>query len=222
MNPDKSRFKIMLGQEFGNQFDDMLESAQKELFANIGARQILQSTGEKIAQLSTHVDRDLEEGKIPDEPLKIAEYVKRYVSRAVTVCHELSVSSDKQATRAEGKIEQAKASVEFMQKFVTKEKQQLDAFKAHAVDIEGTDNTIRPDAITTDPLIAAAADIQQRREERKREKAALAAAALAAKEAEQSADVEKPAEVEDPKIKAETSPKARRRRGAKTDTTTTV
>lgn len=83
MGIEKAAAKLATLNDVGNELDDALEGAMKELATVEGGILSAKTIGDLIAGLYKAVDRDIEGGKIPtNEPLLIAKYVKGYIEQA--------------------------------------------------------------------------------------------------------------------------------------------
>lgn len=97
MNPTKTKFKIDMAEDFGRKFEGMEEEAERSFYRQEGARDALKAAAQPIGQLMANIDDEVKEGalkEIAGEPLKVAEYAKRWLKRALG-------SIDSLATKAE-------------------------------------------------------------------------------------------------------------------------
>jgi hypothetical protein len=103
---EKGEIKAATVQELGLKFDDMLESAQKEVARNEGAKLAMLGASKKVGELVAHVDKDMDEGAFSDldGPLAIAAAVKKYVIRACGVLDSGAVSAENHRLIGHGKI----------------------------------------------------------------------------------------------------------------------
>lgn len=106
MNPVKTEIKLAVTGEMGEQFDAMHEHAVKELHQTVGAKDALFLTVKKIQALSERVKEDRDAGKLPgEEPLKIVEYVNKYITRAALIVENLALRAQSMELINQGKVE---------------------------------------------------------------------------------------------------------------------
>lgn len=138
MNPLKSEVKIGTTLEIGANVEDMCEGAEATVHEYKGAEDALKQSTKAVQSLHTHVDKDLEDGKIDEvlnEPLLVAEYVKRYVTRAIGILDNLATRAEYQKFKAQGKAEGLRAAVESIKKVHDAEEAKLRGYLA-AVELE--------------------------------------------------------------------------------------
>jgi len=181
MNPDKSKIKIGTAQEIGEQLDDQLEGAERQIHLQDGAAMGLRRAAEKLKELGAHVQKDLKEGHLGefgDLGLKVADYAIRYISRSASLVENLALTAEVEKVKAIGRVDGLKAAVQSTKKVMDGEKVKLLAYEQAVRDgdvnedgeFEG-DPEDRPEGTHPGrPLAArksAAADIERRRKESK-------------------------------------------------------
>ncbi len=126
----KAEIKIGTINQLGNQIDDALEEAAHLVDQAAGAASALRQAQKKLKGLYGHVDEDVDEGKMPDDPLLVAKYAKGYIQKAMGILDNLSTSADITRVRAEGKLEGLKASLGIAKSEMDAEKVKLVALRA--------------------------------------------------------------------------------------------
>jgi len=119
----KIEVKIGCLKEVGTKLDDFKEKCEKEQNMLEGAIRECTTISNHIAKLHAFVDKDLEKGVITGamQPLQIASYVKRYISRAVET---VSTYSETLKTKQIQQASEEKAftkSIEFVKKLFEQE-----------------------------------------------------------------------------------------------------
>jgi hypothetical protein len=132
MNIQKSEVKIALTKEFGNQFEERKQAAVKEQHAMAGEIRALKNVARKVADLMSHVDKDLKEGKINEitgEPMLVAKYAKKQYQHAIGVIDNLATQAEISAHRCAGLEIGFRQSYEFIEKMHAEEMQKLESLR---------------------------------------------------------------------------------------------
>jgi hypothetical protein len=132
MNIQKSEVKIALTKEFGKRLDEKKQAAVKEQHAMAGEVRALKNAAKKIADLMTHVDKDLKDGKLNEilgEPLLVAKYAKRQYQHAIGVIDNLATQAEVAAHRCAGLEIGFRQSCEFIEKMHAEEMQKLESLR---------------------------------------------------------------------------------------------
>ena len=105
MGIEKTAVKLATINSIGNDLDDSLEAARKELGREEGRIVAAKQIGDLIGDLTRAVDRDIDEEKIPtDEPLLIAAYVKEYIIKAMGLARDEGVRATHARFEHQGRI----------------------------------------------------------------------------------------------------------------------
>lgn len=115
MNLDKSDVKVGTANEIGCRLDDMLEANTRELHRFEGAVTALRTGASAIENLEKAVDRELDEGKIPD--LETAVLIKKWTGRMHQALTNLAMQADNNRVMQTGKISAMQGAVEVTRKF---------------------------------------------------------------------------------------------------------
>ena len=132
MNIQKSEVKIALTKEFGKKLDEKKQAAVKEQHAMAGEIRALRTVATKVADLMTHVDRDLKEGKINEilgEPMLVAKYAKKQYQHAIGVIDNLATQAEISAHRCAGLEIGFRQSCEFIEKMHAEELNKLESLR---------------------------------------------------------------------------------------------
>ena len=89
--------------EVGNNLDDMLESAKKEVSGHEGGCRALKRASKLIGELIKVVDVDVDNGTIPD--LETAKMIKKYLIRSQVVVDTLDRNSENLVISSVGKVQ---------------------------------------------------------------------------------------------------------------------
>ena len=119
MNPAKAEVKILTTREIGNNVEDMCEAAEKAVHEYKGAEDGIKQSAKALTTLHAHIDKDIEEGKLDEvvgEPLKVAEYAKKYVTRCMGLLDNLATRAEYQKYKAQGKAEGLRSAVDSIKK----------------------------------------------------------------------------------------------------------
>ena len=131
MNPAKSEIKILTTREIGADVEDKYEAAEKQVSEFKGAEEGLKQSARALASLHAHIDKDLDEGvvdKVLNEPLKVAEYAKKYVTRCMGLIENMGTRAEFNKYRAQGKAEGLKTAVDTLKKVHDAEAQKLQRY----------------------------------------------------------------------------------------------
>jgi hypothetical protein len=164
MGITKSEIKMSAINELGSAVDDMLETAQQEMYQAGGAKNALVTAQRKVEELANVVAVDLDEGvieKLCEEPMEVAKYVNRMIKRAGGVIDNLATTAEVQRIQAVGAAASLKVVVGIAKKMHDREDEKVKAGRAAGVGPEGE---------SPRPTMSAADDIAQRRAEAKAEK----------------------------------------------------
>ena len=121
----KAEIKIGTINDLGNKLDDELEVAVQVVERAAGSAAALKQAKSKLAGLYAHIDQDIDEGKIPEEPLAVAKYAKSYVQKAIGVLDNMAITADVAKIRAEGKLEGLRVALGVAKKDMDAEKAKL-------------------------------------------------------------------------------------------------
>jgi hypothetical protein len=84
MNLSEAKGKAEVTGELGESIDESLEHARNSANQAAGAKQALRHSAKAARILHAHIDKDLEEGKVPTTgELETAAYAKAYVTKAI-------------------------------------------------------------------------------------------------------------------------------------------
>jgi hypothetical protein len=166
VSPLKSQVKIGTINELGLKYDDMRESAEKDIIRkegyHVALNELQQSTLKSVFE---RIDADRDEGKLD---LETAGRCKEYVLKVHAAIDNLRIMNEKHRLIAEGRVVGLREAITFAAKVLDAEKAKLQAAESQMSEApEGGVAEVRPDA-----QMSAVQDLDQRR-----------AAARAAKEA---------------------------------------
>jgi hypothetical protein len=127
----KIEVKVDCLNEVGSKLDDFKESCEKELTMLKGAIRESDVFKTKIAMLHGHVDKDLDKGVINGitQPLQIASYVKRYISRAVETVGACCDTLKTQEIQEAAKVKAHERSIEYTKKLLDQELKKIQNIK---------------------------------------------------------------------------------------------
>jgi len=136
MSLEKAEARAAGMHEVGMRMDDLLEAAQTEIARFEGAALGLLQASKAVQQLAGHVDDDIKEGRYEGlEPLKIAEVVKRYISRAAQVVENLAHNAKNQQIQAAGQVAGLQSAVAITKKMFDAEKAKGEAIAQAVAEI---------------------------------------------------------------------------------------
>lgn len=149
MSAAKTELKMAVLHDQGVKADDQLDAATRRMCGHDGAKQALRGLAKMISGLAEFVDRDVEAGKIPSEPLEVAKYAKLMIDRAVQAAIGQGQHQENCQLSAAGEIGAYKAMVESLQKEHAQEAAKLAAIQQAVADgrliIEGAEPSQRDD-----------------------------------------------------------------------------
>lgn len=123
----KAELKMMVTHEVGVRVDDSLEVAKKDL-AMLESRQVTFGDAAKaIETLLQHVDKDLEEEKLPEE---VAQHVKRYIVRGVSALQNLAQQAANNRMAQTGRVQGLEQTVVLLKNMVDAERAKAEALRA--------------------------------------------------------------------------------------------
>lgn len=157
---DKLKMRKSVLHDQGAKLDDVLESAERGFYSAEGSKKSLIQVAGAIQNLAKEVDKDLEEGLIDglDGSLKVAEYVKRWISRAAGCCEGAANQAEAAKLISQGRVEGLKKAVALV-------KADYDSTEAKLIDAE---NRLAMGVSEEDllrPTLSAAEDIAARKKE---------------------------------------------------------
>jgi hypothetical protein len=126
MNLDKSELKIGVAHELGCRLDDTLEAAQKDVLRFEGAIQAFLQASQAVEGLLSHVDKDIDEGKLD---LQVAAEIKKYLVRASQVSAVLAKQAENNRLVHSGRVLAMEMSVKIVKKFQEDEATKVANFK---------------------------------------------------------------------------------------------
>lgn len=140
---DKSEFKAAVISELGVKVEDMAEAAKLDVAKHEGAKEALVLAVRKLSELLQHVDKDLDEGLLAEagEPLIVAKFIKKYLTRAAAVLESGVVSSENQRLVSQGRHQALQTVVTNMSKV---RDQELEKGKQRQALAEGEETRGRP------------------------------------------------------------------------------
>lgn len=118
MTESKSEIKAATVHELGVKFDDMLDTAKHEVSKSNGAKDALLLASKKVSELSSHIDKDMDEGTLSDisDPLSVAKTIKKYVQRAVGILESGATSAENHRLVMYGKVQALEQMISNMKK----------------------------------------------------------------------------------------------------------
>jgi len=121
MNPAKSELKMSVLSDVGVRMDDKLDEAHRRVATHGGAKQALRVLSKGIAGLAELVDKALDDGDIPDEPLKVAEFAKKMIERASIMAATAGQHQENLEITASGAVQAYDDVVKMLKKDVDSE-----------------------------------------------------------------------------------------------------
>jgi len=106
--------------ELGNHFDDRLGTLDSRFQNFAGQQEALKAVIKVVHELSSHIDKDLEEGvveKLEPGPLAISGYAKRYLTRVVGLVDNLATGVQAEILRTQGRQQALQEVVGVTKKF---------------------------------------------------------------------------------------------------------
>lgn len=169
MSPLKSQVKIGTINELGLKYDDMRESAEKDILRkegyHVALNELQQSTLKSVFE---RIDADRDGGKID---LEAAAHCKDYVLKVHAAIDNLRIMNEKHRLIAEGRVVGLREAIAFAAKVMDAEKAKLQAVEGQMAEaLEGAVQEVRPDA-----QMSAVEDLDQRRAVARATKEALVA-----------------------------------------------
>ena len=102
MSLEKAELKMLMLQDLGNKFDDVLEEMGRDQCRTEGASKALSQAATVIAQLATLVDDDLDKERYD---IETATRIKQYISRATTQVSDMASAMTRNKLVAQGRRE---------------------------------------------------------------------------------------------------------------------
>lgn len=128
MNIDKAQIKVGAVHEVGVRLDDALDGARADVHRADGASAALEKAAEACAHVFKMVDREVDEGKIPD--LETASMIKKWVDRCLMTLRDARTNAVFSKAQAQGKVAALEMAVGIAKKFVDDENKKIDNFQA--------------------------------------------------------------------------------------------
>jgi len=123
--------KLEVTNEIGEQLDEQLQRVENTVQQLVGGGAALRLGANKVGELGSHVDRDLEAGKLQfTSELEVAAYVKKYIIRANEVLLNLAEKSKSDELVAHGKAAALKESMAVVKRFCTSAKSRAEQIVA--------------------------------------------------------------------------------------------
>ena len=218
MGFEKAEVKMATMHNMGVKFDDMLDSAKRQMSEYDGGIKALNAAAKKIEDFCNIIDQDIENGKFNrfgDEALRAAELMKKWILRSVGTCVSMVEGAQVNRTKVSGKIEALETVITFTQNQYNATKVKSDNIKrgiaSGHLTPEGEAPVPQSEMGRVIPIddgrpnrAAAMADIAQRKAEARAEKEAAGKAATA--ETDATEETAKTA-------KKTSKPKAKKKRG---------
>lgn len=123
----KTELKLHLLHEQGVRADDMLDAAVRRHSAHDGAKQALRQVAKIISQISVAVDRDIDEGRMPVEPLEVAAYAKAMIESCTNAAIAAAAHQENMQISCGGEITAYTSLVQSLKKDMNNEQSKLDA-----------------------------------------------------------------------------------------------
>lgn len=142
---DEVRGRVQISGDIGEKLDKCKENAEQQELQLIGTIAAFKAAAKALESLHGHVDADMKavnDGEDPKDSalfpsagssLEIASYVKRYIDRAISLCHNLQAKAEVEKHIAAGKTAAYREAVQSVQKYhsasVTRAKQLISAIE---------------------------------------------------------------------------------------------
>ena len=111
--------------DVGVRMDDKLDDAHRRLAAHGGAKLALRSLSKGISGLAEQVKKDMDSGDLPDDPLKVAEYVNRMIERAAVMAASAAQHQENLEITATGSVQAFEEVVKLIKKDVDAEAEKM-------------------------------------------------------------------------------------------------
>jgi hypothetical protein len=103
-------------QEQGERLEERLAGAKGSVWEAQGAIRQCKRSCEQFEALLALVDKDLDEGKLPEEPAEVAQYAKRMVMRCITSAEGDGQRAINERLIAKGRVEGVETTIKDCQK----------------------------------------------------------------------------------------------------------
>jgi len=133
MNPEKSKLKIMIANDFGVSIEDRLEGELKAANELAGASSALRQASKKVPlELCAKVSEEFEKGEIKDgmQSHHIAQLVKKYLIRAGDFLNHLADVEQQKAVSQFGRAAGLQEAVKMIKKVQEEENERLQGFSS--------------------------------------------------------------------------------------------
>lgn len=131
MNPLKSEVKILTAESIGRKMEEFVAAARKKQQRQQGAKEGFEHASKQMEGIMDHVDKDVENGVVDElvgEPLRIANYAKRYIQRCVGVTDSLAKTAEVTRLMAGGEEKAFDDANKFVNGIWHEEKKKLENF----------------------------------------------------------------------------------------------
>lgn len=129
MSIAKSKMKVAVVNDIGNQLDDMRESASDKMQQSIGAKTAAEQIWNNVRKISKSVGDDLDKGviekAISDGPLAVVKLIKEYIGRTAGSCEVTIEHFKNQETLAQGKVQAFSEAVKVLEKMKKQEEMKV-------------------------------------------------------------------------------------------------
>jgi len=128
MNLEKSQLKMQLANNLGADIEDRVEGELKAANELQGAAQALKQAAIKVPRdLAAKIDTALAEGEIKDMgALEVAEFAKKYLTKAGDFLMHLSEVENQKAVAQRGRVDGLRYAMETVQKMRDTEAERID------------------------------------------------------------------------------------------------
>lgn len=132
---DYAKGRLDVSNDVGEKLDELAELSEREAHQCVGKITALQDAAAKVRLLHDHIDKDFEEGKLKGiSGLDGVSTLKLYVTRASEALLNLAEKAKAEHLVANGKVAQARQSVEVVQRYARAAKVTLE--QAYAAEAE--------------------------------------------------------------------------------------
>jgi hypothetical protein len=128
VNPAKSELKVGVLRDVGVRADDKLEEAYRRAHAHSGASEALKVLANSIQGVCDLVKEDMDKGRIPHEPLKVAEYANMMIDRCRVMALTASKHQKNQELGAIGAVQALEDMVDMLKRDVDSEIEKVKRF----------------------------------------------------------------------------------------------
>ena len=154
MSVEKGEMRTAVIDELGGRVDDMLEQSQLAAARADGAAHALEQAAEIVRTLHSHIDRELNEGKITE--LDQAQLAKQWITRAVHALNALAQQASTVKTIQKGHAQGIASVVSLLKRTRDTELRQVEEHRNRETRADDDDLPIKAQRLAEEAAEAAA------------------------------------------------------------------